>query len=159
MNCYLFGLIFLIISYIILAYFVYKSNISIIQSGIYEFDIDTLMKKQPIIIHDKVVNIEHILASWFSVCNFVRNTSIEDNNWVLNNFKYMIAQPMEDTNIFLKHPSKKMNELLEIKISANQILIIPFHWSVFANTSNIKTIGIHDIVTYILNPGKNIYTH
>ena len=52
MNCYLLGLIFLIISYIILAYFVYKSNISIIQSGIYEFDVDTLMKKQPIIIHD-----------------------------------------------------------------------------------------------------------
>jgi len=152
MNWLIYVIVFILCFYI-LCYFSYPQQITIIQSDIENFDINTLFSKQPIIIDTKIINSNDIIISWFSIFNIIRDINIINNNIYKNKYKYLIIHPENDTNIFLNSPTQKMTDLLEIQLRAKQLLIVPYNWKILIeNSEKIKFVGIHDCITYLVNP-------
>lgn len=152
MNRLIYIIAFILCLYI-LCYFTYPQQITIIQSDIENFDINTLFSKQPIIIDTKIINSNDIIISWFSIFNIIRDINIIDNNIFKNKYKYLIIHPENDANIFLNSPTQKVTDLLEIQLKAKQLLIVPYNWKILIeNSKKIKFVGIHDCITYLVNP-------
>ena len=163
MNYYLFILIisFLIFSYIY-CYFIFPISVSILQTTLNDFDFNLLLQRQPLVIGDKIININDIIKLWFSP-NIVNNHILNytDNDmWLLNNYKYMLAYCINDTELLLYQAGQKIynnepdiNEpILAIKLTKYQCIIIPFKWYFnIKNNEDIQFIGIHDYVTSFIS--------
>ena len=125
----------------------------IIQSDLENFDINNLLSKQPIIIDTKILHCNHVIISWFSILNIIRDVNIIDNQIFKNKYKYLVIHPENDVNIFLNSPKQKMTDLLEIQLKEKQLLIVPYNWNILIeNTKKIKFVGIHDCISYLVNP-------
>ena len=151
---YIYYSIIVFIIILCFCYFVYPSNITIHQLSLDNFNFDVLYNRQPIVIEDKLVDINKIISLWFDF-NIIQYPII-NSEWYRTQFKYTILQSTEDTEILLSNPytnitNNKPNEdtkLVLIKLKENQFIILPFKWY-FHKNKNIKIIGIHDIITYI----------
>jgi hypothetical protein len=145
--------IIIILCFYILCYFTYPKEIMIIQSDLENFDINNLLSKQPIIIDTKILHSNDIIISWFSILNIIRDVNIIENQIFKNKYKYLIIHPENDVNIFLNSPTQKVTDLLEIQLKEKQLLIIPYHWKILIeNTKEIKFVGIHDCISYFVDP-------
>jgi hypothetical protein len=164
MNYYLSILIISILIFIyICCYFIYPSSVSILQTTLNDFDFNLLLQRQPLVIGDRIININDIINLWFSpniIKNHILNQS-DDDKWIVNNYKYMLAYCINDTEILLYQSGQKIynnepdiNEpILAIKLSKYQCIIIPFKWYYnIKNNSNVQFIGIHDYVTSFISP-------
>lgn len=147
-------ILFILYSYL---YFIHKEDIVLHQTNIYNFDFSLLYNKQPIIIEDRVKELDTILSSWFTQ-NIVHKYLLVDELWKKNNYKYTIIYALNDTEITISHPYTNLEiddsiyPLTTIKLKNNMFMIIPFKWKY--NIKNIKDVvvyGIHDYVTYILD--------
>jgi len=152
MKLLVFGII-IILCFYILCYFTYPKDITIIQSDLENFDINNLFSKQPIIIDTKIIHSNDIIISWFSILNIIRDVNIIENQIFKNKYKYLIIHPENDVNIFLNSPKQKVTDLLEIQLKEKQVLIVPYNWKILIeNTKKIKFVGIHDCISYLVNP-------
>lgn len=158
---YFYLIILLILLYASL-YYLYNNEFSIYQVNIENFDFELLYKKQPIVISEKITNIDNIIANWFNY-NIVYNVT---NNymWGKNKYKYLfvissdsydnnsigIADPVE---ISLCNPNSQIinglphhdSDITTIKLD-NKGLIIPFNWYYYIS-GNVQIYGIHDYIT------------
>lgn len=159
-NIYIIIFIIIILLYIY-CYFIYPSSIIILQSTLNNFDFNLLLQRQPLVIGDKIIDIDKIINLWFSpnIINYdIKNINI--NNWNKNNHKYLFIYSLDNIEILLYQAGQKFindipdekEPILAIKLKKNQSLIIPFKWYYnIKNNNNIKVIGIHDYITYIIN--------
>ena len=88
-------LIIIIISVIILiytiCYYIFPTEISILQTDINDFNFSNLSKRQPIVISDFIQDPLKIIESWFNY-NFKSKLENDSNNdWVHNNYKYLFT--------------------------------------------------------------------
>tara|TARA_Y100000389_G_scaffold40620_1_gene35187 strand:+ start:11290 stop:11775 length:486 start_codon:yes stop_codon:yes gene_type:complete len=154
---YYFIIIFIII--LLLCYFLFPSNCIIHQTTLEEFSLDLLTYRQPIVFHDKIVDINNIVKLWFDL-NIIHYKIPEiKSNWYRIPYKYCIIKPNTDCDIILSHPTTKIknnipdentSNLISIKLKENQILIIPFKWYIYNDIQKTsQIIGIHDYFTYI----------
>ena len=158
---YFYLIILLILLYASL-YYLYNNEFSIYQVNIENFDFELLYKKQPIVISEKITNIDNVIDNWFNY-NIIYNL---DNNyiWEKNKYKYLfvISKDNEPVEISLCNPNSHIingatqvtgvtrvprqdSNITTIKLD-NKALIIPFNWYYYiSGTANIY--GIHDYIT------------
>ena len=160
MNVYYCILLFIILlAGYIYCYYIFPKSITILQTTLNDFDFNLLLQRQPLVIGDKIININEIINLWFSP-NIIENNNlnINDNNkWIINNYKYLFIYSTNDTELllyqagqsFINNEPNTKEPLVAIKLRTNQSIILPFKWYYnIKNKDNIKTIGIHDYITY-----------
>lgn len=139
--------------------FTYKvpNKVVILQTSLNDFDFKMLLEKQPIVIQDRVDNIQPIWDGWFkyNTKNVFEITA--DMDWIRNRNKYMLIYALEDSEIMLCYPLCKLSnkipdtteEIIAIKLYKGMSLIIPYRWY-FATNKSVYACGVHDIFTYLL---------
>lgn len=155
---YFYLIILLILLYASL-YYLYNNEFSIYQVNIENFDFELLYKKQPIVISEKITNIDNVIDNWFNY-NIIYNL---DNNyiWGKNKYKYLfvISKDNEPVEISLCNPNSHIingvtgvtrvprqdSNISTIKLD-NKGLIIPFNWYYYIS-GNANIYGIHDYIT------------
>lgn len=155
---YIFFIIIIILILYSFCYFIYPTSIIILQTTLNDFNFNQLLQKQPLVIGDKIADINTLLKLWFNP-NIINIYIPIPYNWNINNHKYMFIYSLEDTEILLLPVGKKLinnnpdekDTILAIKLYKNQSIIIPFKWRFYFNNQNINIYGIHDYITYILN--------
>lgn len=157
---YLYLAIICIIVGYVYCYFIYPSNVSIIQTSLKEFDFNLLLKRQPLVIEDTIKDVLLVINSWFSP-NIIKDVMFDDKRiWNVNYHKYLYVYALQDTEILLCSASHKVTEdladtnelIIAIKLKRHQSVIIPFRWHYnIKNINSVKLYGIHDYVTYALD--------
>ena len=158
---YFYLIILLILLYASL-YYLYNDEFSIYQVNIENFDFELLYKKQPIVISEKITNIDNVIDNWFNY-NIIYNL---DNNyiWSKNKYKYLfiISKDNEPVEISLCNPNSRIvtgvtgvtgvtnvphqdSDITTIKLD-NKGLIVPFNWYYYIS-GNANIYGIHDYIT------------
>lgn len=148
-------LIIIIISIILLlyaiCYYIFPSEITILQTNINDFNFSNLSKRQPIVISDFIQDPLKIIDSWFNY-NFKTKIDNESSDqWIHNNYKYLFINAKEDTEVIIynanrsKEPPISTDKIIIIKLKKYQSLILPFKWKYNAN--NIDIWGIDDLIT------------
>jgi hypothetical protein len=147
-------LIIIIISIIILiytiCYYIFPSEITILQTDINDFNFSNLSKRQPIVISDFIQDPLKIIESWFNY-NFKSKIDNDPNEWIHNNYKYVFIHAMKDTEVIIynakrsKEPPISTDKIIIIKLQKYQSLILPFKWKYYGN--NIDVWGIDDLIT------------
>jgi hypothetical protein len=148
-------LIIIIISIIILfyafCYYLFPTEISILQTNVNEFNFNNLTKRQPIVISDFIQDPEKIIECWFKFNFKSKLETTASDDWIHNNYKYLFINAIEDTEVII-HNAKRTKEnpssdekIIAIKLQKNQSLILPFKWKYYGN--NLDIWGIDDIIT------------
>ena len=143
-----------------LCYYIFPSDISILQTTIEHFKFDLLSSRQPIVISDYLKNPEEIINSWFKYNIINDNEHMNDNedinDWKQNNSKYLFINAIEDTEIIIyKAERRKENppedgKIIIIKLKKNQSIILPFKWKYYGN--KINKWKIDDYITFFVGP-------
>lgn len=137
-------------------YFIFPTTIIILQTTLYDFSFNLLYQRQPLIIEDKIVNIDEIIDLWFFQNLIYPNLTFNNGKWIHNNYKYLFITTEKKTEILLsKATIKKIDptnsdNIIAIQLYENQSLIIPYKWKFLFN-DNIKIYGIHDYITRLLS--------
>jgi len=141
----------------ILCYYIFPSDISILQTSIDHFTFDLLSSRQPIVITDYIKDPEEIINSWFkyNFINFNDNNDDDNNNdWIQNNNKYLFINAIEDTELIIykaertKENPPEDGKIIIIKLEKNQSIILPFKWKYYGNKINKWTID--DYITFFV---------
>jgi len=150
-------IIFIIIMCIFLytlCYYIFPSDISILQTTIDFFTFDLLTSRQPIVISDYLQNPEEIINSWFKY-NIINHTDNEDDDdWKQNNNKYLFINAIENTEVIIykaqrtKENPPEDSKIIIIKLEKNQSLILPFKWKYYGN--KIDKWEIDDFITFFV---------
>ena len=155
-------IIILLIIIIIYAYcyYIFPTEISILQTDLNNFNFNLLSSRQPIVISDFIQNPSEVINSWFNYniinandnANMNANMNANENDWIHNNYKYLFINAYKDTEVIIyKAEITKMNPKAEdniiiIKLQKNQSLILPFKWKYYS--TNINKWGIDDLITF-----------
>jgi hypothetical protein len=153
-------ILFIIVIFFIiysLCYYIFPSELTIYQTNLSDFNFNLLYKKQPIVINDKIVDTDLLLDSWFKQ-NFINEIKINNNNWNINNYKYLFIYSLDDDNelfitnakFYNKIPPSSDEKIVNIKLHNNQSIIIPFKWKYYTEKNNFIVFGINDYITYFL---------
>lgn len=144
----------------IYCYFIFPKNLSIVQTSLEDFDFHLLLKRQPLVIEDKVKDIIVVLTSWFST-NIIQDSEFDMKRiWNLNSHKYLYCYALSDSEILLYPPGNNVvndtpdnrEPIIGIQLREMQSIIIPFRWYYnIKNNESIKLYGIHDYVTYAID--------
>jgi hypothetical protein len=137
-----------------LCYYIFPSDISILQTTIDFFTFDLLTSRQPIVISDYLQNPEEIINSWFKY-NIINHTDNEDDDdWKQNNNKYLFINAIENTEVIIykaqrtKENPPEDGKIIIIKLEKNQSLILPFKWKYYGN--KIDKWEIDDFITFFV---------
>ena len=155
MYDYLYVLIIILLIYSSL-YYIFDNEFSIYQTNVTHFDFDLLYKRQPIVINDKINDMNELLYNWF-LQNIIKKNITFTDSWQRNNYKYLLVYSKEPCEVTLCNPKTNTvqglpdasAEISTIKLN-NMALIIPFKWYYHISSDNIEACGIHDYVTYML---------
>lgn len=150
----IFIIIFIIILFLYtLCYYIFPSDITILQTTIELFNFELLSLRQPIVISDYLNNPEEIINSWFKY-NIIKDEDDEDedDDWKQNNNKYLFINANEDTEVIIfkaertKENPPEDGNIIIIKLEKNQSLILPFKWKYYGN--KIDKWKIDDYITF-----------
>ena len=150
-------IIFIIILFLYtLCYYIFPSDITILQTTIEHFNFDLLSSRQPIVISDYLNNPEEIINSWFkyNIISYDDDNDNDDNDddWKHNNSKYLFINANEKTEIIIykaertKENPPEDGKIIIIKLEKNQSLILPFIWKYYEN--KIDKWKIDDYITF-----------
>jgi len=150
-----------IVVFVLWAYirFTYKipENIVILQTSLQDFTLKMLLEKQPIVVQDRVENIQPVWDGWFKY-NKVSSFEIKPElGWIRNRYKHMLLHGLEDGEVTLCYPLCKLNnrvpditeEVITIKLYKGMSLIVPYRWYL-ATDKPLYACGVHDLFTYML---------
>jgi len=147
-----------------LCYYIFPTDITILQTTIEHFNFDLLTSRQPIVISDYLKNPEEIINSWFkyNIINKIDDNENDNDNengndngnndWIQNNNKYLFINAYEDTELIIyKAERTKENppqdaKIIIIKLKKNQSIILPFKWKYYGN--KIEKWKIDDYITF-----------
>ena len=130
-------------------YFVHNGTFEIIQADIKNLNVKHLMEKSPIVIHDKLVNIQDLFATLFKYL-YVFNTLLDDkdNNGQLQKCtsRFTVVHMINDGTLRLVHPDWVKNtednvnyKYVEIPLEQYQTCIIPTYWFMLYEPGKTKT--------------------
>lgn len=151
-------IIILIIIFYTLCYYIFPSELSILQTNIESFNFSLLSKRQPIVISNYIQEPIKVINSWFKY-NFIKKLNINniENNWKHNNYKYLFIYATKNIEVIIykahiqKQNPKSTDKIIIIKLEKNQSLILPFKWKYYIeydNNENHEIWGIDDLITF-----------
>lgn len=163
---YLYVVICVLLIFYIAYYYRYPDTITILQTSLANFYFDMLREKQPIVVQDKVVDVNTLVDKWFKL-NFVhpfdlQTSDISSPTWIRNKYKYTLLHVHDDpceVLIASARDTPKDNVLPEeativaLRLSPHQSVIIPFrmHYAItHADKKVVKCYGIDDFITKVL---------
>jgi hypothetical protein len=163
-----FWFILILIVWYISWYYRYP-NLTILQSGLEKFQFSLLLEKQPIIIHDRIRDLQELLKAWFNTNKQEHHLlGVSPSNqpvWHTNPYKYTLIHPTQDIEVALCSAKVKLEEnippeketLVIIKLKANMILILPLHihYALLGTGTDVPVVGIHDYITRWLPSFRN----
>jgi hypothetical protein len=132
-------------------YYIFPTEISILQTEIDKFKLTSLSLRQPIVITDLLQDPINLIDSWFKY-NIKKKDENIDDDWMQNNHKYMFINANKDTEIIIyKAETKRTNPTAEdniiiIKLKRYQSLILPFKWKYYG--TNFNKWAIDDLITF-----------
>jgi hypothetical protein len=149
----------LLVAFYVMYYYKVPATLTILQTTLQDFHFDMLREKQPIVLQDRVADIDHLRRLWFK-WNFTtpfKLTPNADLTWIRNKYKYLILQADEDCEVFLASASERMEDgtmpdsatLVAVQLAAKQCVIVPFRMYYAVSKQN-SAIGVHDLVTQLL---------
>jgi hypothetical protein len=137
-------------------YYRYPKEVSILQTSLEDFSFDMLRLKQPLVIHDRVADVERLVGMWFPH-NIVRQGSAVGPAWQRNRYKYMVMQGgAEPCDVYLYGAALPMGSdgapdpehaLIAIHLEPLQILVVPRGMRYMCPEKQVAVFGIHDLVT------------
>lgn len=148
-------IIIIIIFFVIKYYLNYKKDYTIIQTFLKNIKSnDIFFEKYPIVIYDKIVDINEIMKSLFSYLYLTKKNKIyKKNKFIFNKSKFLIIYPENNTMIDIINPkydiSKNNFEYVTIQLKRKQISIMPFRWIV-KPYDDLNCIELDDIITLFL---------
>lgn len=138
-------------------YYLHNNEFSIYQVSLENFNFELLYKKQPIVISEKIIDIDAIICNWFNF-NIVYNIN-NNYKWEKNKYKYLFLKSIDNypSEISLCNPKTVIvngvphqdSNITTIKLD-NKGLIIPFNWH-YHISGNVQMYGIHDYITICLS--------
>ena len=144
-------IIIIVILIYICCYFIFPTDIFILQSNIRDFNFASLISRQPIVLIDLLQEPEKLIQLWF---NYNFKTSINpDENWVHNKNKYLFINASKDTEIiiykatFFSYIPNENDKIIAIKLQKSQSLIIPYRWNYYLNPADVYIWGMNDLIT------------
>ena len=125
----------------------------IIQCSVTKLTPELLSEKQPIILHEPIINVDSLYKTVFAY----QYTSKHESDKIINEFertdsKYtIITPPHKDLSIDLGIPTKTgvCDKFIKVNMQKNQLLIVPPLWYVRCD-SLIKKITLDDPVSMIV---------
>lgn len=163
---WIYGVIVIVILFYIRYYYTSPSEVTILQTSLHHFQFSMLREKQPIVIHDRVQDIESLKKAWFGP-NITKAFSLEatkESAWTENRYKYFVLHAQQDCEVLLAPSSEKLvngvpnpetTTLVAIQLAALQTVILPYRMKYLlqpksAAVATFKAIGAHDYVTFLL---------
>lgn len=143
-------------------YFKFPKEVAILQTTLNNFTFDILREKQPVVIQDRVQDMNEIKRSWFK---YIFNSELsfdpdEYSRWYTNKYKYLILHPSQACEVLLYPANEKFDAsgvppenatLVAIQLAENQMLIIPYRMhSSISCPSHVRALGVHDYITKFL---------
>jgi len=118
-----------------------------------------LLRRQPLVIEDKVKEIIVLMKTWFKG-NIIQDINFDHNRiWNINNHKYLLIYTIEDTEVLLYQAGNTVIDdlpdnrepVLSITLKKFQSTIVPYRWYYnISNKNDVKLYGIHDYITYVI---------
>lgn len=159
----LYWIILLIVVVLYLRYYYkFPKEVAILQTTLNSFTLDILREKQPVVIQDRVQDLNEIKNSWFKYVlpSSLMFESDQHSRWYTNKYKYLILHPTSQCEVLLYPSTEKMDDtgvppqdatLIAIQLAENQMLIIPYRMhSSISCVSQVHALGVHDYVTKLL---------
>lgn len=128
-----------------------RNDFQIIQSNLDKLNDSVLYEKYPILVNDKLVNIEDLCDSLFKYQYvFKKVYELELNKTKKNYSKYMVLHNImdEDVNIQICNPR---GTIVDIIIPSFNVLIMPYMWSVVNGDHTIKCMQLNDFMHFFFN--------
>lgn len=155
-----------IICIYVYSYYQIPKDLVVLQSTLTSFQFDMLREKQPIVIHDRLPNLDTLRTYWFNV-NKVQpqeytSETAPVGQWNRNRYKYMVLHPMADCEIMVTlgntslladgSPDPEKVVPVVMKMQSNQVVLLPFrsYWMMATSCEKIQAFGVHDWITYFL---------
>lgn len=131
---------------------------TIVQVTLDKLTPDILQEKQPVLVNDRIVNIDALLKTVFAyMYMFSDERFLEPSDkFSKTTAKYTIfTSPFWDTNIDIADPSnlhqQQSPKYITIKLHQNKVLIMPSQWLYRITDKRIKRILLDDILSIVGN--------
>lgn len=145
-------------------YYRYPAEVAILQNTLSDMDLNALLQKQPIVVEDRVSNLQELAAAWFKYHykTGVHHVAQTDESWARNRYRYLVIQPTQSAELMLYPPGKPMDAsgtapdpaetLLVIPLAPNQPCVLPLHWRFRFHDlgTEYSMVGVHDWLSWIL---------
>ena len=139
-------------------YYRYPKTTSILQTTLDRFSMNLLLEKQPIVIQEGVHDLSVLRRLWFGSNIAYTDVAVPNSSWTRNRYKFLLLQFGSPAEVLMYPAGKPMkNEvpppqetLLAVQLSPHQVLIVPFHWSYMFTEPEVRSLGVHDLVTFFL---------
>jgi hypothetical protein len=169
MRIITFILILVIVCYIIM-YTKPKLDTEIIQGSIGNITPELFLEKQPVLIYDKIVNVQDIIDTTFKyLYTFTQTHSAIEDNVYQSNSRYTLIHNTgaEDLIVYIVKSRRKHNHLnafysclhkdtfddskrIEIPLSSHNVLVLPYLF-LFKASGTVSVSFLNDI-THIISP-------
>lgn len=148
-------IIIIVVAYVYL-YTKPKHDFQLIQSKLDTITDDFLYEKYPIIIHDKIVNMDDLIDSLLKYQYlFKTSCTIHAQTTLQNKYKYMIIHNTneKDCHFNLTNPNKKFT--INTMLPSYNIAILPYKWHLSDNSLDLEAILLNDLIHGLLNININ----
>jgi hypothetical protein len=134
-------------------YLTVVKHVKIIQVSIAELSLSLLLKKNPIVLNERIVNPLNLLQTVFKYSYIFKriqniNTSSE---FTQNKARYVILSSRSDNcSVHILNPLMTQEAYVDVKLHNNMVMILPFRWFYrLPNPSQISSIHIEDTISYM----------
>lgn len=125
-----------------------KPEFDIIQTSLSDFKPSMLTEKTPIILQDRVVDVEDLVCKLFRYHYLWRTVREKHNAFKVpcNIARFAVIQSRaSDSTITLRNPL--FENIARIQLHTDQVLIIPRKWEYTVEKGNVKEVLLRDIIS------------
>lgn len=143
-------------------YLTVSKDIKIMQLSVLELTPSILMKKQPIVLDERIVNPMSLLQTVFKYMYvYKRLKAVEDDTqskYTQNKARFLVLFSNNGTNsIEIANPCFKQRDsveppFIEIMLHANMCMIVPHKWLYRVNTPRgVSSIALDDVLSLVMS--------
>nr|QOI90378.1 hypothetical protein HWQ62_00241 [Pyramimonas orientalis virus] len=128
-----------------------RSDFQIIQSQLCNVYDSVLYEKYPILLNDKLVNVEDLCGTLFKYQYVFKRVSVHSKNEIMKSYSKFVVlhnNTTVDTNITLSNPKGSQVNMI---VPAYNVLIVPYLWGISGNDQGMDCIHLNDFMHFFFN--------